>query len=265
MVLYIGVNKVKDIQKQVDTRNISLKKVGIKDFKWPISVLDKQNKSQRTIANIDASVGLPHDIKGTHMSRFVEVIREIKSVSPKSIEKTLDNMIERLDSKSAYMKINFDYFIKKASPVTEIESLTDIKCCYEASKEEKFKLLMGVSVPVITLCPCSKAISEFGAHNQRAIVYILVNMNSLVWIEEIVRIAEESASSPVYPLLKRKDEKYVTEQSYLNPRFVEDVAREVALRLEQNEKIDWYSVNVESIESIHNHSAFAYTEKGYIL
>ncbi len=124
---------------------------------------------------------------------------------------------------------------------------------------------MGVTIPVITLCPCSKAISEFGAHNQRAIVDILVDMNSLVWIEEMVEIAEESASSPVYPLLKRKDEKHVTEQSYLKPRFVEDVVREVALRLERNKRIDWYSVKVESIESIHNHTAFAYTEKGYIL
>lgn len=256
---------MKDIQKEVDTRNIALKNVGIKDFKWPISVRDRENENQRTIANIDASVGLPHNIKGTHMSRFVEVIKEIESVSPKSIEKILDNMIERLDSKSAYMKIDFDYFIKKTSPVTEIEALTDIECYYEASKQEEFKLLMGVSVPVITLCPCSKAISEFGAHNQRAIVDVLVDMNSLVWIEEIVKIAEESASSPVYPLLKRKDEKYVTEQSYLKPRFVEDVAREVALRLEENKNIDWYSVKVESMESIHNHSAFAYTEKDYVL
>ncbi|MCR2042947.1 GTP cyclohydrolase FolE2 [Anaerosalibacter massiliensis] len=256
---------MEDIQKQIDTRNIALKKVGIKDFKWPISVLDKENKRQDTIAQIDAAVSLSHDIKGTHMSRFVEIIKKMKRVSPKSIEETLDDMTKKLDSKSAYMKIGFDYFIKKVSPVTEIKSLTDIRCYYKATKEEKLKLLMGISVPVITLCPCSKAISEFGAHNQRAIVDILVEMNSRVWIEEIVKIAEESSSSPVYPLLKRKDEKYITEQSYLNPRFVEDVAREAALKLEKNKKIDWYSVKVESIESIHNHSAFAYTEKGYIL
>ncbi|QQY78862.1 GTP cyclohydrolase I [Keratinibaculum paraultunense] len=254
-----------DIQKEIDTRDIALKNVGIKDFKWPILVLDRENKNQRTIANIDASVGLCHNIKGTHMSRFVEIIKEIKEVSPKTIEEILENMMVKLDSKSAYMKIEFDYFIKKVSPVTEIEALSDIKCRYEASKEEQFKLLMGVTIPVITLCPCSKAISKFGAHNQRAIVDILVDMNSLVWIEEMVEIAEESASSPVYPLLKRKDEKHVTEQSYLKPRFVEDVVREVALRLERNKRIDWYSVKVESIESIHNHTAFAYTEKGYIL
>ncbi|MBV1819136.1 GTP cyclohydrolase FolE2 [Anaerosalibacter bizertensis] len=255
---------MEDIQKQVDTRNIALKKVGIKDFKCPISVLDRENKSQNTIAKIDAAVSLSHDIKGTHMSRFVEIISEMDRISPENIEKILDNMIEKLDSESAYMKIDFDYFIKKLSPVTKIESLTDVKCYYEATKDEEFKFLMGVSVPVITLCPCSKAISEFGAHNQRAVVDILVDMNGLVWIEDLVKIAEESSSSPVYPLLKRKDEKYITEQSYLNPRFVEDVAREVALRLEKTEKIRWYSVKVESMESIHNHSAFAYTEKSYI-
>lgn len=257
---------MKDIQKEVDRRNIALKNVGIKGFKLPISVFDREAKTQKTIAQIDAYVDLPHNIKGTHMSRFIEIIKDMGSVSPENIEKTLNKMIEKLESKSAYMKIVFDYFIKKPSPVTEIESLIDIVCSYEGFKVmDEFKFLMGVSVPVITLCPCSKAISEFGAHNQRAIVEIVVDTNSFVWIEDIVKIAEESASSPVYPILKRQDEKYVTEQSYLNPRFVEDVAREVAVRLEKNEKINWYGVGVESIESIHNHSAFAYTEKGYTL
>lgn len=256
---------MKDVQSQTDTRNVALKNVGIKNLKWPICVLDKKNKTQNTIAIIDVSVDLPHNLRGTHMSRFVEVIGEMKNVLPQSLEETLDKLMERLDSKAANIKIEFDYFIKKTSPVTNIASFVDVRCCFEASKEDEFKFLMGVSVPITTLCPCSKEISKFGAHNQRATVDIKVAMNKLIWIEDIVEIAEKSASSPVYSLLKRQDEKFVTEQSYLNPRFVEDVTREVVLRLEQRKEVDWYSVNVESIESIHNHSAFAYTEKGFTL
>ena len=256
---------MKDVQSQTDMRNVALKNVGIKNLKWPICVLDRENKTQNTIAIIDVSVDLPHNSRGTHMSRFVEVIGEMKNVLPQSLEETLDKLMGRLDSKAAHIKIEFDYFIRKTSPVTNIESFVDVRCCFEASKEDEFKFLMGVSVPITTLCPCSKEISKFGAHNQRATVDIKVAMNKLIWIEDIVEIAEESASSPVYSLLKRQDEKFVTEQSYLNPRFVEDVTREVVLRLEERKEVDWYSVNVESIESIHNHSAFAYTEKGFTL
>lgn len=252
---------MKDLQSEVDARNVTLKNVGIKNLKWPICVLDKENKIQHTIANIDASVELPHDMRGTHMSRFVEVIGEMEDVLPQSLEKTLDKLMERLDSNEAHMNVEFDYFIKKTSPVTNKKSYIDVKCCFKASKRDEFKFLMGVSVPITTLCPCSKAISKFGAHNQRATVEITVDMNSLIWIEDIVKVAEESSSSPVYSLLKRQDEKFVTEHSYLNPRFVEDVAREVVLRLDEIDEINWYSVNVESIESIHNHSAFAYAEK----
>ena len=256
---------MKDLQSEIDVRNVALKNVGIKNLKWPICVLDRENEIQHTVANIDASVDLPHEMRGTHMSRFVEIIGEMEDIQPKSLELTLDKLIERLDSNAAHMRIEFDYFLKKTSPVTNIESFVDVKCCFEASKEDEFKFLMGVSVPITTLCPCSKAISEFGAHNQRATVEIKVDMKDLIWIEDIVKVAEESASSPVYSLLKRKDEKFVTEQSYLNPRFVEDVAREVVIRLEEMKGINWYSVNVESIESIHNHSAYAYAESGCTL
>jgi GTP cyclohydrolase I len=253
---------MKDIQSQKDYRNIPIRNVGIKELKWPICVMDKSEGKQHTIAKMSLSVDLPDDIRGTHMSRFVEVVNELDTVAPKGLEEMLDKLKARLDAKTAYCRIEFDYFIKKPSPVTGVLSPYDIKCCFEAQKGEEFKFLMEVSVPVGTLCPCSKEISDFGAHNQRAIVHIKVDMSKLVWIEDIVEIAERSSSTPVYSLLKRSDEKWVTERAYQNPRFVEDVVREVAASLNDNKSIRWYSVYVESIESIHNHNAFAYTEKG---
>lgn len=253
---------MKDVQSERDYRNIPLKNVGINNLKWPVTVMDKSEGVQNTVATISISVDLPHDIRGTHMSRFVETVSKMKSINPKDLEITLEELRENLDAKVAHCRIEFDYFIKKPSPVTGIISPYDVKCCFEGEKSDDFNFLMEVVVPVSTLCPCSKEISDFGAHNQRAIVHIKVDMKKLIWIEDIVKVAEESASSPIYSLLKRKDEKWVTEQAYLNPRFVEDVTREAALRLEENPNIRWYSVNVESIESIHNHNAFAYTEKG---
>lgn len=255
---------MKDVQKERDLRNIPLKNVGVKNLKWPVILMEKAGGNQQTVAKIAMSVDLPHDIRGTHMSRFVEAINDMKSINPKDLEIMLKNLRERLEAKVAHCTIEFDYFIKKPAPVSGIVSPFDVSCCYEAERgdDNEFNFVMGVKVPVNTLCPCSKEISEFGAHNQRAIVDIKVVAKKLIWIEDIVKIAEESASSPIYSLLKRSDEKFVTEQSYLNPRFVEDVTREAAVRLEENPNISWYSVMVDSIESIHNHDAFAYTEKG---
>lgn len=253
---------MKDVQSEKDYRNIPLKNVGIKNLKWPITVKDKEDGIQHTIASFSLSVDLPGNIRGTHMSRFVETISELKSLSPRDIEDMLVSLRSKLDAKVSYCKAEFDYFIKKPSPVTGRISPSDVKCCYEAEMGDDFKFLVEVSVPVSTLCPCSKEISDFGAHNQRAVVHIKIDMSKLIWIEDIVKIAEESASTPVFSLLKRGDEKWVTEKAYMNPRFVEDVAREVAVLLENLEGAKWYSVYVESIESIHNHNAFAYTEKG---
>lgn len=252
---------MKDVQSERDYRNVPLKNVGIKNLKWPVVVKDRTDGVQHTIATISVSVDLPHDIRGTHMSRFVEVVSELKFLSPKDIETMLDKIKEKLNAQVSSCFIEFDYFIKKPSPVTGIVAPYDVKCCYNAQKSNDFKFIMEVAVPVSTLCPCSKEISDFGAHNQRAVVHIKVDSKKFIWIEDIVKIAEESASAPVFSLLKRKDEKYVTEMAYMNPRFVEDVAREASVRLEDNEDIKWYSVYVESIESIHNHNAFAYTEK----
>ncbi|MBP1745183.1 MAG: cyclohydrolase FolE2 [Firmicutes bacterium] len=257
------MNKMIDVQKQKDTREVPLKKVGIKDLKWPIKVMDKEQGFQHTVGKLTLSVDLPSEQRGTHMSRFVEIANSMDSLNPKYLEELLVRMKERLGGMVAHFKVEFDYFIRKESPVTGIIAPTDIACAFEAELGEEFKFLMRVDVPVSTLCPCSKEISQFGAHNQRAIVSMVVSMNKLVWIEDLVKVAEESGSCPVYSLLKREDEKYVTETAYLNPRFVEDAAREVAIRLDNLDGIDWYSVDVESIESIHNHNAFAHTEKAY--
>ncbi len=255
---------MKDVQREKDSRNIPLKNVGIRNLKWPVKLMEKDGGNQQTVATISMSVDLPHDIRGTHMSRFLEAVNEMKSINPRDLDIMLTELRSRLDASVANCRILFDYFIKKPAPVTGIISPYNVSCCFEGEKgsDGKFKFLMEVRVPVSTLCPCSKEISDFGAHNQRAIVNIKVNMAKLIWIEDIVKIAEESASSPIYSLLKRADEKWVTEQAYLKPRFVEDVARDAAVLLEENPNIKWYSVLVDSIESIHNHDAFAYTEKG---
>lgn len=253
---------MKDIQSLKDSRNIPLKNVGVKSLKWPITVMDKGEGIQHTVGEFMLSVDLPHDVRGTHMSRFVESLGRLEALSPKNIEKMLEELRENLKAETARCKISFDYFIKKPSPVTGIIAPYDIKCSFEGEKSNDFRFIMEVSVPVSTLCPCSKEISDFGAHNQRALITIRVEMDRLVWIEDIVKIAEESASTPVFSLLKRKDEKWVTEQAYLNPRFVEDVTREAAVRLEELEGVIWYSVSAESIESIHNHNAFAQAERG---
>lgn len=256
---------MKDVQSEKDFRNVSLKKVGINGLKWPISVKEKNGGIQNTVSQMALSVDLPADIRGTHMSRFIELVNDLKEITPKEIEKALDKLKEKLGAKTAHLKIDFDYFIKKPSPVTGIVSPYDVKCSFDAEKGEDFRFIMEVSVPVSTLCPCSKEISEFGAHNQRATVNISIYSKKLVWIEDLVKIAEDSASSPVFSLLKRKDEKFVTERAYLNPRFVEDVVREAAIRLDDIKEILWYRVYVESMESIHNHNAFACTEKGVII
>ena len=252
-----------DVQGQKDERKVALKKVGIKDLKWPVKVMDKNQGVQQTVGILELSVDLPSDVRGTHMSRFIEMANSMDSINPKNLESLLTKLKTRLQANMAYCKVKFDYFIKKPSPITGIVSPNNVECSFEAEMGDKLNFLMRVDVPVSTLCPCSKEISEFGAHNQRAVISMGIRMNRLIWIEELVQIAEDSASSPVYSLLKREDEKFVTEKAYLNPRFVEDAVREVSIRLERLEGVTWYSVHVESIESIHNHNAFAYTEKEY--
>ena len=236
---------MKDVQSQTDMRRIPLKHVGIKNLRWPVILKDKEQGEQHSVATISLAVDLPHEIRGTHMSRFVECMQTVGAISPNGLEEVLDTLKTHLQAEKAFIRMEFPYFI-----------LT-------AEKQDEFKLRIMAEVPVQTLCPCSKEISDYGAHNQRALARIEIEADGLVWIEELAAMADAGASAPVYSLLKRPDEKFVTEKAYDNPRFVEDAVREIALRLEADKRIKWYEVTVESIESIHNHNAFACVEKGW--
>lgn len=264
MAAFIEVSELKDVQSEKDVRQIPLKQVGIKDLRWPIELRDKTRGTQHSVAKVTLAVDLPHDTRGTHMSRFVECLRTLGPVALGEVESILDKLKEHLQAEKAFLQLEFPYFITKAAPVSGMEAPMDIDCVYKAEKGDKFKLKITAVVPVQTLCPCSKEISNYGAHNQRAWAKLEIQSTEMVWLEELVAIADASASTPVYGLLKRPDEKYVTEHAYENPRFVEDAVREIALRLEADKRIIWYRAEVESMESIHNHNAFAIVEKGEV-
>lgn len=253
-----------DIQNQKDFRNIDIKKVGVKNIKYPIIVLDRARGTQPVNATISMYVNLPHHFKGTHMSRFVEVLNEFKGqISIKTFQTILDKTRQKLHAQSAHMEIEFPYFLKKKAPVSHATSFMEYRCLFAGENNiDRTDFLVGVVVPVTTLCPCSREISKFGAHNQRSIVTVKVRFKKFFWIEDIIKVVEESASGEVYSLLKRVDEKYVTEKAYENPKFVEDVVRSVAVKLNRDDNFIWYSIEAENFESIHNHSAYAYVEKG---
>ncbi|MCD6551393.1 GTP cyclohydrolase FolE2 [Thermotoga sp.] len=253
---------MKDVQNEKDPRMVPLKKVGIKDLSWPLKILLKGDGYQPTVAQISCSVDLHREKRGIHMSRFIEVLNRLEAITPHTFEKVLDDLIVTMEAKRAHLEIHFPYFIWKESPITRKVSPLKVDCFVEAEKEKNFSFKIGVRVPVHNLCPCSKEISDYGAHNQRAFVEISVKTRKFIWFEDLVKIAEKNASVPLYTLLKRPDEKFITEKAYENPKFVEDVARDVALDLEKDPRISWYKVYVESMESIHNHNAFACVEKG---
>lgn len=259
--LTISKAALKDVQAEKDGRNIPLKHVGIKDLRWPLRLKDRKQGEQHTVADVALAVDLPKDLRGTHMSRFVQCLKKLGPVNLKALEDILDDLKESLQAERAFMRLEFPYFIYKKSPVSGLESPLDLECVYEVEKSDRFSMVVSVKVPVQTLCPCSKEISEYGAHNQRAVMDLKIKTDEFIWIEEIAEMAEASASAPVYGLLKRPDEKFVTELAYDNPRFVEDAVREVALRLENDKRVKWYQATVESWESIHNHNAFACVEK----
>ncbi|MCF7884878.1 MAG: GTP cyclohydrolase FolE2 [Candidatus Marinimicrobia bacterium] len=253
---------MQDIQNQFDSRNIPIDQVGVKDLTYPIVLLDRENEVQQTVARINMYVDLPHDFRGTHMSRFVEILNEHhQRLKIDTIEEVLRKMKSRLKAEKAHIEMFFPYFLEKKAPVSRARSMTKYECSFTGELDGDVDLVLGVKVPVTTLCPCSKEIAEEGAHNQRSIISIQVRYSELVWIEELIEIAEKSASSPVYSLLKREDEKYVTEKAYKNPKFVEDVVRNLALELDTDQRIFWYKVESENFESIHNHSAYARIEK----
>ncbi|MBI5969850.1 MAG: GTP cyclohydrolase I FolE2 [Deltaproteobacteria bacterium] len=255
--------KLKDIQGSPDTRRIDIDKVGVKGITYPIVVLDKKNKTQHTIASINMYVDLPHHFKGTHMSRFVEILNEHRGeITVRNFPGILEEMKRRFSAGTAHLEVEFPYFIEKAAPVSKSKGLMEYRCRYLGTLSDRQDFVLDVSVPVLTVCPCSKEISERGAHNQRGLVTVSMRFDGFVWIEDIIKTVEKSASSPVYSLLKRVDEKYITEKSFDKPMFVEDVVREVAVNLGREKKIKWFRVEAENSESIHNHSAYAFVERG---
>jgi GTP cyclohydrolase IB len=248
----------KDVQSLEDNRNITIDKVGVKNIRYPIIVDDRKNGTQNTVADLNICVELPHHHRGTHMSRFIEVLNQFHKESLiKNLEVFLQEIKRALNADAAYTTIRFPYFIKKSAPVSKIESLLSYNCFFEASLKTNYELTIGVEVPVTSLCPCSKEISEYGAHNQRSLVMIKAKLDKFVWLEELIELIEQSASCEIYPLLKRVDEKYVTEKAYQNPVFVEDIVRELTLKLNKDDRISHFEIESENFESIHNHSAYA--------
>ena len=252
---------MKDIQNQHDYRNIPIDKVGIKNLRYPITVLDRKNGFQHTVATINMYVDLPHKYKGTHMSRFVEMLHLLRQeVSLKKISVVLGQMKEHLNAASAEIEVRFPYFIEKKAPISESPGLLDYTCRIIGSSdpEGKVDLVSEVIVPISSVCPCSKEISEIGAHNQRGEVRLSTRFKKFIWMEDMIELVEGCASCEVYSVLKRVDEKCVTERGFSNPKFVEDIVRDIAQKLKRDSNITWFSVSAENFESIHNHSAFAH-------
>lgn len=251
---------IPDVQGSADSRQLAINKVGIKSIRHPIRVLDKGSGVQHTIAVFNMYVGLPHNFKGTHMSRFVEILNEHeREISVESFESILREMVRRLEAETGHMEMTFPYFINKKAPVSGVESLMDydVTLSGEIGPGGSYLQTTKVLVPVTSLCPCSKKISERGAHNQRSHVTVSARTNDFVWIEELVQLVESQASCELFGLLKRPDEKHVTERAYDNPKFVEDMVRDIAGLLNADSRIDAYTVESENFESIHNHSAYA--------
>lgn len=256
-------NMLADVQSMKDTRQIAINKVGIKSIRHPMVIKDKSPGAQHTIAIFNMTVHLPHDTKGTHMSRFVEILnRHGHAISVVSFEQILRDMVTKLGAQSGYVEMTFPYFINKAAPLSGVQSLLDYDVTFVGEIENGlYRFTLKAVVPVTSLCPCSKEISERGAHNQRSHITLTVNTKQPMWIEELVRFAEDEASCELYGVLKREDEKFVTERAYDNPKFVEDVVRDVAAALNRDARIEAYVVEAENFESIHNHSAYARIEK----
>ena len=255
---------MQDKQNERDHRELRIDKVGVRGFRFPIQIRDKAHVLQNTIATIGMYVDLPKEFKGTHMSRFIEVLNAHGSVvHVENIEQILREMQKKLKAETAHLEMEFPFFLSKKAPVSGKEGLMDYTARFDATAcGPDWDILLTVVVGVTTLCPCSKAISEYGAHNQRGNVTVQLRSNKIVWIEDVIALVEASASSELYSLLKRQDEKAVTERAYENPVFVEDLVRNVALKLNEHKDVTWYKVEAENYESIHNHNAYACIEKG---
>jgi GTP cyclohydrolase I len=257
------LQNIPDVQATADTRKLAIDRVGIKAIRHPMRIQERSGNVQHTIANFNMYVGLPHHFKGTHMSRFVEILNaHEREITVETFQVMLREMVEKLEAEEGRIEMSFPYFVDKAAPVSGVRSLMDYEVSFIGEIRDKAQsFTMKVLVPVTSLCPCSKKISEYGAHNQRSHVTVSAKLNEFVWIEEIVDIVEKQGSCELYGLLKRPDEKYVTERAYDNPKFVEDMVRDVAAVLNLDERITRYVVESENFESIHNHSAYALIER----
>lgn len=250
---------IPDVQGSPDTRELAINKVGIKSIRHPIKVSDRSEAEQHTIASFSMYVYLPHNFKGTHMSRFVQILNDQeKALTAESFKDMLREMAKRLEADSGYIEMNFPFFVNKSAPVTGVQSLLDYDVTLIGEiKDGRVSTRIKVVVPVTSLCPCSKSISDYGAHNQRSHVTVNAKTEGFIWIEELIELVEKQASCELYGLLKRPDEKFVTEHAYDNPKFVEDLVRDIAVQLNGDERIRAYSLESENFESIHNHSAYA--------
>jgi GTP cyclohydrolase I len=256
-----SVPEVEDVQGRADTRQLPINRVGVKDISHPVRVKDRSAGEQHTIASFNMYVSLPHNFKGTHMSRFVEILHAEREISVESFRNMLRTMTARLEADTGHIEMTFPFFVMKKAPVSGVESLMDYRASLIGEQRHgQDELWVRVTAPVTSLCPCSKKISAYGAHNQRSHITISAKLRSHMWIEELIEIAESEASCELYGILKRPDEKYVTERAYDNPKFVEDMVRDVAKRLNEDERVAAYAVESENFESIHNHSAYARIE-----
>jgi len=247
-----------DVQGSSDSRQIAIDKVGVKNVTYPIRLKTPEGGEQTTVASINMYVSLPHYQKGTHMSRFLEVLNHYSNaLTPECIPQVARTIRERLGAANAHFEATFTYFITKLAPVTQMPGMMDYKVSFACSAGEVDDFVMTVLAPATSLCPCSKEISKYGAHNQRCHIEAAVRFKGNLWIEELAKLIEAAASTQVYAVLKRPDEKYVTEAAYENPKFVEDIIRDLAIALDGEDRITWYSINSENFESIHNHNAYA--------
>ena len=249
-----------DIQASADHRQQAINKVGVKGLRYPLALFDGLGQVQHTVAEVSMAVGLSPEVKGTHMSRFIELLEKKRpALTPERLLRMLDEMLHRLDATSGTIELAFPYFISKEAPISGVESLLDYDVRLRAEKHAGLpaELHMEIVAPVTSLCPCSKKISDYGAHNQRSHITLDVRLREPMSPDALVRLAEEEASCEVFGLLKRPDEKWVTERAYDNPKFVEDLVRDIALRLKREPRIAEWTVKSENFESIHNHSAYA--------
>jgi GTP cyclohydrolase I len=259
----IATEEIPDIQSSEDTRYIDIDRVGIKDIRHPIVVRDRSGRDQHTVATFNMYVSLPHNFKGTHMSRFVEILNHHEyEITVESFKRMIVEMTEILHAEAGHIEMSFPFFMIKFAPISKVQSLMDYQVSFIGQIQNKVtSVLVKIVVPITSLCPCSKNISDYGAHNQRSHVTVQARLRSFVWVEELIEMIEQVGSCELYGLLKRPDEKYVTEKAYDNPKFVEDIVRDVAIRLNADDRITAYVIESENFESIHNHSAYAMVER----